>query len=45
VHFLKEAFTMAEVLNLDKVKPLLYIGSDFYASTDKDSTKLIKRGV
>jgi len=45
VHFLKEAFTMAEVLNLDKVKPLLYIGSDFYASTDKNSVRLIERGV
>ncbi|MFW6105066.1 MAG: flavin reductase family protein [Chloroflexota bacterium] len=45
VHFLKEVFTTAEVLNLDRVKPLLYIGSDFYASTDKNSAKLIKRGI
>lgn len=45
VHFLEGAFTPAEVLDLDKIKPLLYIGSDFYASTDKNSIKLIKRGI
>jgi flavin reductase (DIM6/NTAB) family NADH-FMN oxidoreductase RutF len=45
VHFLEEAFTPAEVLDLNKIKPLLYLGSDFYASTDKNSVNLIKRGV
>ena len=45
VHFLEEAFTAAEVLDLDKIKPLLYVGSDRYASTDKSSIKLIKRGI
>jgi len=45
VHFIKEAFTMAEVLNLDKVKPLLYIGSDFYANVDKSSVSFVERGV
>jgi flavin reductase (DIM6/NTAB) family NADH-FMN oxidoreductase RutF len=45
VHFLEEAFTPAEVLNLDKIKPLLYLGSDFYASTDKNSVSLVKRGI
>jgi flavin reductase (DIM6/NTAB) family NADH-FMN oxidoreductase RutF len=45
VHFLVEAFTQAEVLDLDKIDPLLYIGSDFYASTDKNSIRLIKRGI
>jgi len=45
VHFLEEAFTPAEVLNLDKIKPLLYIGSDHYTSTDKYSVNFIKRGV
>ena len=44
VHFLEEAFTATEVLDLAKVKPLLYVGSDCYASTDKSSIKLIKRG-
>jgi len=45
VHFLEEAFTPAEVLNLDKIKPLLYLGSDFYASTDKNSVSSVKRGI
>jgi len=45
VHFLEEAFTPVEVLNLDKIKPLLYLGSDFYASTGKNSVRLIKRGI
>ena len=45
VHFLEEAFTPTEVLNLDKIKPLLYLGSDFYASTDKNNVRLIKRGI
>ena len=45
VHLLEEAFTPAEVLDLNKIKPLLYLGSDFYASTDKNSIRLIKRGI
>jgi flavin reductase (DIM6/NTAB) family NADH-FMN oxidoreductase RutF len=45
VHFLEEAFTPTEVLDLDKIKPLLYLGSDHYASADKNSIKLIKREV
>jgi len=45
VHFLEKAFTPAEILDLDKIKPLLYLGSDFYASTDKNSVSYVKRGV
>jgi flavin reductase (DIM6/NTAB) family NADH-FMN oxidoreductase RutF len=45
VHFLEEAFTPSDILNLDKIKPLLYVGSDHYASTDRNSTKLINRGI
>ena len=45
VHFLREAFTPAEVLDLDKIEPLLYIGSDFYASTDKNNIRHIERGI
>jgi flavin reductase (DIM6/NTAB) family NADH-FMN oxidoreductase RutF len=45
VHFLEEAFTPAEILDLDKIKPLLYLGSDFYASTDKKSVSFVKRGI
>jgi flavin reductase (DIM6/NTAB) family NADH-FMN oxidoreductase RutF len=45
VHFLEEAFTPTEVLDLDKMKPLLYLGSDFYASMDKKSVNFVKRGI
>ena len=45
VHFLEEAFDATEVLNLDKIKPLLYIGSDHYVSADRSSAKIVKRGI
>jgi hypothetical protein len=45
VHFLEKAFTPGEILDLDNIKPLLYLGSDFYASTDKNSVSFIKRGI
>ena len=45
VHFLEEAFTPGGIIDLDKIKPLLYLGSDFYASTDKNSVNFIKRGI
>jgi flavin reductase (DIM6/NTAB) family NADH-FMN oxidoreductase RutF len=45
VHFLEEAFTEVEILDLGRIKPLLYLGSDFYASTDKNSLRLIRRGI
>jgi flavin reductase (DIM6/NTAB) family NADH-FMN oxidoreductase RutF len=45
VHFLEEAFTPAEFLDLERVKPLLYLGSDYYASTDKNSVSFVKRGI
>jgi len=45
LHFLAEAFTSAQVLNPSKLKPLLYLGSDFYASIDKDSVNFVKRGI
>jgi flavin reductase (DIM6/NTAB) family NADH-FMN oxidoreductase RutF len=44
VHFLEEVLTPAEILDLDKIKPLLYLGSDFYTSTDKKNISFIKRG-
>jgi flavin reductase (DIM6/NTAB) family NADH-FMN oxidoreductase RutF len=45
VHFLEEAFTPAGVLDIHKTKPLLYLGSDTYASIDKDSVNFVKRGI
>jgi len=45
VHFLEEAFTPGEILDLDTIKPLLYLGSDYYATTDKNSVSFVKRGI
>ena len=45
VHFKEEAFTAAEVLDMGKIRPLLYLGSDLYASIDKDSVNFVKRGI
>lgn len=45
LHFLEEAFTSEKILDLAEIKPVLYLGSEeFYATTDKDSLQLIKRG-
>ena len=45
VHFLQEIFTSERILDLDKVKPLLYLGLEFYATLDKGSVSFIKRGI
>jgi flavin reductase (DIM6/NTAB) family NADH-FMN oxidoreductase RutF len=45
IHFLEEAFGAGEVLDLDKIKPLLYVGSDHYVTADGDSMKFIERGI
>jgi flavin reductase (DIM6/NTAB) family NADH-FMN oxidoreductase RutF len=45
VHFLEDAFTSERILALDKIKPLLYLGSEFYATTDKGSLQFLKRGI
>jgi len=45
VHLLEEAFTEQGALDLNKVKPLLYLGLEFYISSDKHSGHFIKRGV
>ena len=45
VHFLKDFFTEKQTLDLSKVKPLLYLGSEFYATSDKDSVRFVKRGI
>ncbi len=45
VHVLEEAFTSVGALDLDKARPLLYLGSDSYASVDKNSISFVKRGI
>jgi len=39
VHHDAHAFNSEEILNPMKVRPLLYLGSDFYITTDPDSFK------
>jgi flavin reductase (DIM6/NTAB) family NADH-FMN oxidoreductase RutF len=43
VHLVMGAFSTAGVLAIDRVEPLLYLGSDFYASTDKNTVTFIDR--
>jgi len=45
VHFPEEAFAPEKILHLERIKPLLYFGSDFYATIDKNSLSLIKKGI
>jgi flavin reductase (DIM6/NTAB) family NADH-FMN oxidoreductase RutF len=45
VHFPEEAFSPEKILHPERIKPLLYLGSDFYATIDKNSLIFIKRGI
>ncbi len=45
VHFLEEAFAPEKILHLERIKPLLYFGSDFYATIDKNSLSFVKKGI
>ena len=45
VHWLKEVFTPEEMLDLDKVSPVLYLGHDFYLTTSKDTIRHIERKI
>ncbi len=50
IHYSEDAFTPESIPDLDRVKPLIYLSSDFYTTidkyttTDKGSLQLIKRG-
>ena len=45
MHLLKKVFTPDEVLDLNKVSPLLYLGHELYLSTAKDTVKYLDREV
>jgi len=45
VHWLKEAFTSEEVIDLDKVSPILYLGQELYVTTAKDTMSRLDREV
>jgi len=45
VHWLKEVFTPDEVIDWDKVSPILYLGNELYITTSKDTVKSLDRKV
>ena len=45
VHQLKEVFTPEEILDLDKVSPMLYLGHELYVTTSKDTVRSLDREV
>ena len=45
VHWLKDAFTPEETLDLAKVYPILYMGFELYVTTAKDTVRSLDRNV
>ena len=45
VHWLEEAFTPDEIIDLDKVSSILYLGNELYVTTSKDTIKSLDRKV
>ncbi len=45
VHFAGEALTPEGVLDLNKVRPALYLGAEHYATVDVESVKLLDREI
>ena len=45
VHQLKEAFAPEEILDLDKVSPILYLGYEVYVTTSPDTARSLDREV
>lgn len=43
VHWLREAFTSEEALDLEKVSPILYLGHELYLTTAKDTRYLDRK--
>ena len=45
VHLLREAFTLEEVMDLDRVSPVLYLGHELYVTISKDTVRCLDREV
>ncbi len=45
VHWLKESFAPQEILDLDKICPILYLGHELYLTTSKDTARSLDREV
>ena len=44
-HLMKEVFTPDEIVDLNKVSPILYLGNEIYATISKDTLKSLDRKV
>lgn len=45
VHFQEKAFTSKQVIDSRRVKPVLYLGAELYATLDRDSIRLLEREI
>jgi flavin reductase (DIM6/NTAB) family NADH-FMN oxidoreductase RutF len=45
VHLIEEDFTTEGTINLDNLSPALYIGDEYYLTTDKDTARRFDRKV
>lgn len=45
VHLLEESFTDDQIIDLNNVRPLLWIGPEFYTTTAERRPRFIKRGI
>ena len=45
VHWLKESFSPEEILDLDNICPILYLGHELYLTTSKDTKRYLDREV
>src|SRR4030042_82977 len=43
VHFIDDVLTSKGTLDLDRLKPTLYLGAEFYMTTDRESVRLLDR--
>lgn len=43
VHFIDGVLTSKGTLDLDRLKPTLYLGAEFYMTTDRESVRLLDR--
>ena len=43
LHFIDDVLTSKGTLDLDRLKPTLYLGAEFYMTTDRESVRLLDR--
>ena len=45
VHSEKDFFTSKQVIDLERIKPVLYLGAELYTTADKDSIRFLEREI